>query len=73
MPVSPATQRESELTMRTAPVVVLTHAAIAVDAGAAMAAEPAISERPSAVTHLREDIETSWGRLLSAEIGESLR
>jgi hypothetical protein len=38
MPTSPATQREVEATMRTAPVVVLTQAETFDDTGAAMAA-----------------------------------
>jgi hypothetical protein len=59
MPVSPATQREVEATMRTAPVVELTQAEIFVDTGAAMAAVPTRSEEMSNARRLREDKEAS--------------
>jgi hypothetical protein len=45
--------------MRTAPVEVLTQAAIMVDTGAATAAGPATSRKPIAPTYLREDIDSS--------------
>jgi hypothetical protein len=59
-PISvPAVQSEVEVTMRTAPVEVLTHAATVVDVGAAMAAVPSNSEEARTPRHLREDIESS--------------
>jgi hypothetical protein len=45
--------------MRTAPVLVLTQAAIEVDVGAAMAGKPIISEAAIAAKTLRDDMETS--------------
>jgi hypothetical protein len=59
MPVSPATQREVEATMRTAPFVELTQAVIFVEAGAAMAADPTTNEETSTASDLRADIGTS--------------
>jgi hypothetical protein len=59
MPDSPATQREVEATMRTAPVVELTQAETFVDTGAAMAAVPTRNEDTSTTSDLRADIETS--------------
>jgi hypothetical protein len=59
MPVSPATQREVEATMRTAPVVDLTQAETFVDAGAANAAVAARSAETRTPKCLREDMKTS--------------
>ena len=47
VPVSPATQLAVEVTMRTTPVVELTHAETELDTGAAIAAIPAKSEEIS--------------------------
>jgi beta-glucosidase len=63
MPVSPAIQREIELTMRTAPVELLTQAEIFVDTGAAIAAVPTRNEDTSTASDLQVDIGTS-GRFL---------
>jgi hypothetical protein len=59
MPVSPATQSEVDVTMRTAPVVVLTQAETLLDVGAAMAAVPAKSKAADNTRNFREDIGTS--------------
>jgi hypothetical protein len=59
IPVSPATQREVEATMRTAPVVEFTQAETFVDTGAAMATVPTRNEDTSTTSDLRADIETS--------------
>jgi hypothetical protein len=53
MPVSPATQLEVALTMRTEPDVEFTHAATELVMGAAMAAVPARNEKISTPPHLR--------------------
>jgi hypothetical protein len=60
MPVSPAIQRLVEVTMRTAPVDVLTHAEIFVETGPAMAAVPARNTETRTPKCLREEIETSY-------------
>jgi hypothetical protein len=52
MPVSPATQLEIALTIRTAPVVELTHAATELVMGAAKAAVPARSDKIITPPHL---------------------
>jgi hypothetical protein len=59
MPVSPATQREVEATIRTAPVVELTQAETFVDTGAASAADPTRNEDMNTASDLRADIEAS--------------
>jgi hypothetical protein len=56
VPVSLAAQLEIELTMRTTPVVELTHAETELDTGAAMAAIPVRSEKISTPPHLRNII-----------------
>jgi hypothetical protein len=61
VPISPATQSEVELTMRTAPVVVLTQAEIMVETGAAIAAVLANKLKPNTPRYLAENIETSGG------------
>jgi hypothetical protein len=61
-PVSPATHKLSELTILTAPVLILTQASIVLDVGPAMAGIAARSEAaqtPEAARDLRENIETS--------------
>jgi hypothetical protein len=63
MPVSPGTQAAVEPTMRTAPVVELTQAAIMLDVGAAMAAVPAKSKAADNTRYFREDIGTSREKL----------
>jgi hypothetical protein len=67
MPVSPATQRDVEATIRTAPVALLTQAATVVDTGAAIAAVPTRSEDRTTVRDLRDFIidllGESWGEL----------
>jgi hypothetical protein len=55
MPVSPATQREVEETMRTAPVELFTQAAMLVDAGtahAAVAANSVTARRPGLLSEV---------------------
>jgi hypothetical protein len=59
IPVSPATQREVEATMRTTPVVELTQAETFVETGAAMAADPTRNVDTSIASELRANIETS--------------
>jgi hypothetical protein len=61
-PVSPAIHKLSELTILTAPVLILTQASIVLDVGPAMAGIAARSDAaqmPEAARDLRENMETS--------------
>jgi hypothetical protein len=66
MPVSLAVQREVEVTMRTAPVVLLTQAAIVLVTGAAIAAVPMKSEDTTTV----RDFQAFMIDLLGAFLGK---
>jgi hypothetical protein len=59
MPISPATQREVEATMRTAPVVELTQAETFEDTGAATAGAAANSKQEITPRGLREYMDSS--------------
>jgi hypothetical protein len=59
MPISPATQREIEATMRTAPVDELTQAETFEDTGAATAAVAKESKQEKTPRRLRENMDTS--------------